>query len=410
MRGPLSVPRRLGALLMLALLAAQGEPPSEDPLPEDLPQPRLLGPRSGEARGKALRRFGGNVSTEKAVEAGLDWLARHRAEDGLWDADGFPAHCEEGKAPCEGLGKGQHGEEVPCPFDGAISALAVLAFLGHGHLPGAAGDPHGELLEEALPKLAEGGAGDVWELPLALMALAEAEAMERRGRFAAAARALADTLLSMRQPDGAWGYAAPYREGSDVPYTALAVQALVAARDVGCELPADLAAGVDRFLASLECSEGQLAYLKDGREYGYTPTAANGHLAAAIRELLQVDVAGARHRAHLALVGRKKPAWKIRFEEVNVPGRGKITAQVGSLSMYQWWYGTIASFHHGGAAWSAWFKSAKSALVDHQRTDGCARGSFDPVGTYERQTGGRVFATALGVLILEQPYSQQRQE
>ncbi len=398
------------AVLLVALVASPAAPSPQDELPGELPQPRLLGPRSGAERGKALQRFGGNASTEKAVGAGLEWLFRHRAENGLWDADGFPERCEQGKAACEGIGKGQHGEEVPCPFDGALSALAVLAFLGHGHLPGAAGDPYGDLLEEALPKLAESGGSGVWELPLALAALAEAEAMERRGRFADAARALAETLVSMRQPDGAWGYAAPYREGSDVPYTALAVQGLVAAQDAGCELPADLAAGVDRFLDSLECSEGQLAYLLDGREYGYTPTAANGHLAAAIRELLHVDTSGARQRAHLALVGRKKPVWKIRFEEVEVPGRGTITAQVGSLSMYQWWYGGIASFHHGGSAWDAWFKSAKKALLEHQRTDACARGSWDPVGTYERQTGGRVLATALGVLMLEQPYLQQRRQ
>ena len=30
--------------------------------------------------------------------------------------------------------EGQHGEEVPCPFDEAISALAALAFLGAGHV------------------------------------------------------------------------------------------------------------------------------------------------------------------------------------------------------------------------------------------------------------------------------------
>jgi hypothetical protein len=93
-----------------------------------------------------------------------------------------------------------------------------------------------------------------------------------------------------------------------------------------------------------------------------------------------------------------------------VPGRGKVPVQIGNLSMYQWWYGTIAEFHHGGPDWSAWFASARSALVKGQRTGGCARGSWDPLGTYERQTGGRVFATALGALILEQPYRQRRRE
>ena len=34
--------------------------------------------------------------------------------------------------------------------------------------------------------------------------------------------------------------------------------------------------------------------------------------------------------------------------------------------------------------------------------------SWDPLGTYERQTGGRVFATALCALMLETPYRHRR--
>jgi hypothetical protein len=50
----------------------------------------------------------------------------------------------------------------------------------------------------------------------------------------------------------------------------------------------------------------------------------------------------------------------------------------------------------------------KPELLAHQRQDGCARGSFDPEGTHERQAGGRVFATALAVLMLEAPYRHRR--
>jgi hypothetical protein len=166
---------------------------------------------------------------------------------------------------------------------------------------------------------------------------------------------------------------------------------------------------VDRFLSSLESDEkGRLAYLRDGRRYGYTPTTSNAHAAAAIRELLGESTRGARHRSHLALVSRKRPVWKISFRTVTVPGRGKVRVQVGNLSMYQWWYGTIASFHAGGGTWRGWFGKTRSALLGSQERTGCARGSWDPKGTYERQTGGRVFATALGVLMLEQPYRHRR--
>jgi hypothetical protein len=366
----------MSSLLLLFALAAPDSPPA------------LLGPRRDPERAEALKRFGGNEATEKAVAAALDWLSRHRGQDGLWDADGFPGRCD-GKA-CDGIGKGQHGEEIPCPFDAAISALAALAFLGRGEIP-----------EGTLEGLR---AADPWSAALATQALAEAEALEGKGRFRDRAIAGAKALLAARQPDGGFAYAAGFRPGSDVPYTALCVQALAAARDAGLELPGDFAAGVDRFLASLEIEKGKLAYLKEGRAYGYTPTSSNAHAAAAIRELLGIGLEGGPHRAHRALVAAQAPEWRISFREVDVPGRGRLQVQVGNLSLYQWWYGTIASFHGGGGRWSGWFGALKTALLGHQRTDGCARGSWDPLGTYERQTGGRVLATALGALMLEQPY------
>lgn len=67
-------------------------------------------------------------------------------------------------------------------------------------------------------------------------------------------------------------------------------------------------------------------------------------------------------------------------------------------------------FQRGGADWSKWWRALAKALLEGQvgEEGGCARGSFEPLGTYERQTGGRVMATALGALLLEQPYRQSR--
>ena len=386
---------------------ALAEPPAGNPAPPA--QPRWLGPRTGAERTKALARYGADATVEKAVAAGLDWLARHQGEDGRWDADGFSARCAGTGPKCAGAGKGQHGEDSPCPFDDAISGLATLAFLGNGHLPGAEGDAahHGPVVEKALAALSS--ASDPWAVPIAVQAYAEAEAMERRGRFLARAREGAARLLAARGADGAWGYATGMRTGSDVPCSGFVVQALVAARDVGVELPADLASKADAFLSSLEEKNGRLAYLLDGRAFGYTPTSANAHTAAAIRELLEVGTGGARHRAHMGLLAKEAPVWKISFKEVEVPGQGRMKVQVGYLSLYQWWYGTMAEFQAGGEGWTAWYGKAKAALLGHQRkTTECARGSWDPEGTYERQTGGRVFATALAVLILEEPWRHRR--
>ena len=368
--------------------------------------PRFVGPRTGPERPKALAREGGGGSSEKAVEAGLDWLARHQGGDGGWDADGFPSRCEKGPA-CDGIGRGQHGESVPCPFDAAISALATLAFLGAGHGPWVEGDRFGPIVARALARL-DRGADDAWSLALSMQVFAEAETLEGKGRHLAAVRARATRLAAAREPDGAWAYARGFRAGSDVPYAGLVAAAWVAARDAGVEPPASLAADVDRWLASLELDHGRLAYLKDGRAFGYTPTTANGLTAAAIREWLEVGRDGERHRAHLALARADLPDWSISFKDIEVRGQGKVRVQVGHLSLYEWWYGTMATFQAGGDTWRSWFARLTTALVRNQRPSGCARGSFDPLGTYERQTGGRVFATALGVQMLETPYRHRR--
>jgi hypothetical protein len=396
----------LGGLLIgrLAYLGADG--PGAPGAGPAVPAVRFLGPRVGPEKAKALARFGGDAATEKAVAAGLGWLARHADEDG-WDADGFPARCAKGGAACDGIGKGQHGEAQPCPFDAAISALAVQAFVGAGHGPWVEGDPHGPLVERALGRLRT-RQHEYWALPLATQALAEAEALEKQGRWMPDARAGAAALLQARAADGAWGYAAAFRPGSDVPYSALVVPALLAARDVGVELPATLGADVDRWLGTLESDEGRLAYLRVGRKYGYTPTAANAIAAAALREWLETGRQSAQHRGHLSRMTKQRPDWSISFKELDVPGRGKQRVQIGTLSLYDWWYGTMAAFQVGGETWSAWNGRLKSELVTHQRKDGCAAGSWDPLGTYERQTGGRVFATALAVLMLETPYRHRR--
>ncbi len=398
------------APLILAGLALAAPSPAQDGAKEEpapaLPAPLFVGPPAGPEREEAFRHGGGTAEAAKAVEAGLDWLERHALPGGGWDGDGFPARCaREGKA-CDGPGKGHHGEEVPCPFDDALSAFAALAFLGNGHLPDAGGDPRAKLLQKTLERLE--GARDPWALALATEAFAEAEARERKGRWREAAARGAAALLEARGKDGGWGYIASFRKGSDVPYTAFAATALAAARDAGRPLPADLGEGVDRFLSSLEEREGKLAYLVDGREYGYTPTAYNAHAAAAVREVLGAGLEGARHRAHLSLVRGSKPRWEIAWKTLEVEGRGKIPVQIGGLSELNWWYGTLAMFQRGGGDWSGWYGAAKGALLPHQRKDGCARGSWDPEGQYERSVGGRLLSTALAVLILEEPARHRR--
>jgi hypothetical protein len=68
--------------------------------------------------------------------------------------------------------------------------------------------------------------------------------------------------------------------------------------------------------------------------------------------------------------------------------------------MYYWYYGTLAMSLYGGQERGKWNEALKDAVIDSQRTAGCARGSWDPVGKW-CIIGGRVYSTAVCVLALQ---------
>ena len=78
--------------------------------------------RSVEAKARMVRKEGGTVESEKAVEAGLDWIARHQRPDGGWSLDISPM--------CKGSGCPGHCDSVS---DTAATGLALLPLLGAGH-------------------------------------------------------------------------------------------------------------------------------------------------------------------------------------------------------------------------------------------------------------------------------------
>ena len=90
----------------------------------------------------------------------------------------------------------------------------------------------------------------------------------------------------------------------------------------------------------------------------------------------------------LALLGKRLPTWN---------------EEDGSIDMYYWFMGTLATYRAGGRAWRRWSTALSEAVAPRQRKDTtpCAYlGSWDPVGVWGPD-GGRVYATALMTLCLE---------
>jgi len=79
----------------------------------------------------------------------------------------------------------------------------------------------------------------------------------------------------------------------------------------------------------------------------------------------------------------------------------------GVGDVMHWYYGSLGAFQAGGDAWKLWEPRLRDLLLENQRRDGCATGSFDPVGSTGAH-GGRVVMTALCALCLEVTYRYPR--
>ena len=86
------------------------------------------------------------------------------------------------------------------------------------------------------------------------------------------------------------------------------------------------------------------------------------------------------------------------------PDRGHV-----GIDFYRWHLGTRAMHETGGAAWDVWWPIVLDALTNTLTTQGCAAGSWDPVGAAD-PIGGRVAATAFNLLTVsvERRYPRAR--
>src|SRR5262249_51953435 len=83
--------------------------------------------RTEQRREQWIGTLGGNERSETAVSAGLEWLARHQAQDGSWSNPSVsppPRGVCEREKPCQGPGQ---------DYTFAQTGLALLALQASGH-------------------------------------------------------------------------------------------------------------------------------------------------------------------------------------------------------------------------------------------------------------------------------------
>lgn len=195
------------------------------------------------------------AEVDTAVARALDYIASQQESTGAWKTDSY-GECT------------------------AATSLAVMAFMAAGHLPGEG--PYGTQIDRGIRWVLEHqedngmlvhrrSHGPMYSHGISTLMLAEAAGMVNEADAADLRRALeraVKLILESQNVDkdrrhaGGWRYQVDSRD-SDLSVTAWQVLALRAAKDVGCDVPAE---SIDYAIEYVKnCS------VRDNRGFGYQP-------------------------------------------------------------------------------------------------------------------------------------------
>ncbi len=252
-------------------------------------------PKWAEQRSAAKRKADpGLADSDRAVEAGLDFLARHQSPDGRWSLHHFTEGKDYRLTRNEELlaaGRLRIRDYLydPMHSDTAATGLALLAFLGAGytHQEGkykdevAAGLQHlmsnqranGDLYSTKMRRgqeLIESNARYVWLYShgIASIALCEAYGMTRDPALREPAQKAIDFIVAAQSDAGGWRYAP--KVDSDTSVSGWQVMALKSAQLAELRVPPECFKKVERWLDSAH-PRG------DASQYIYRPGSRNAH-------------------------------------------------------------------------------------------------------------------------------------
>ncbi len=312
-------------------------------------------------------------ATEKAIANGLEYLARTQNDNGSYP--------------------GTYGDSA------AIPALAGMAFLAKGELPGA--EPHGEKINRAIdfviscadmrdnakfPGYMGGrGGGRMYAHSIATLFLAEASGMvdEKRQEkidklLPLAVKVILDAQNQQKNNPmhlGGWRYE-PNANDSDLSCSGWALMALRSARLNGAQVPPE---AVEKAVLYLK-----RAYRESDGTFGYQ--GANGGSADTLTgaAILCLELCG----KHLDPMSLKGSQYLEKTYARALPGSGQ--------RYYGLYYTAQGLFQIGGPVWRGFATWMYDTFVPQQRADGSWSG--------QGNNGSDAYATAMTVLSLTVPY------
>jgi hypothetical protein len=264
----------------------------------------------------------------------------------------------------------------------AVNALALLAFMGRGHVPGRG--PYRDVLDRGKKfLLATHGRlpdylsyGTMYEHGLATLALAELYGMDPDPAIEDRLRRAVALIVRTQSPAGGWNYEPMPAEG-DLSVSVMQIVALRAAMNAGISVPKAVIDKTIPYVLSHADRAGGFGYNEPGRGPGTTAAGV-----VSLQLLGQYDHPavhkGLDHLGSYPVVWGGQPYF-----------------------YYFYYYSSQARYQAGGKYWDDWHARIREMIMAKQNTDGSW--SLPPGSTETERVvdGNRVYWTAMACLVLD---------
>jgi hypothetical protein len=276
----------------------------------------------------------------------------------------------------------------------AVTSLAVMAFLSAGHVPGEG--PYGEVVENGIrwvlrkqaPNglIATAGGHEMYHHGICTLMLAEVAGMtdgelgkEVRHKLEKAVAIILKAQRTRGEERGGWRYHVAPVDGADISVTGWQLMALRAAKNVGCDVPAEnIEKAVDFLKRCQDPRSGGFRYLPGGR----LTVACTG------TSILGLEICGKeRHHTPETLRGGA-----FLIQSHNLPYWNQ------EWFFYSIYYGAQAAFQLGGNYWSVYRPRLHEVLLRNQSGSGFWEGKSAD------SSYGRAYCTAMAILALTVEY------
>lgn len=328
-----------------------------------------------------------------AVERGLAWLAGNQNPDGSWTAKiGYKLNT---------------GYEYTRDGTGhvGVTALAGMAFLAGGHLPGRG--VHAETTERALDFVLscvqEDGyvtfAGTrMYSHAFSTLFLAEIYGMTHRADVKGKLQLAVDFIVHSQNSEGGWRYE-PYAAESDMSIVVCQVLALRAARNIGIRVPRATIDRAARYVVDSAVTKESLSNFYPA-PLGYKNDIGSFHYQKqdGSRSSFPLTSAGVTALYGAGIYSDAAIDDGIRYLRANLARFNRDNGKADRGHYFFWYghyYGVQAMYTAGAENWESYFTSARDEILSLQEASGAFRNDTGP---------GKAFGTAMGVLILEIPY------